>query len=69
MLPSGVNGRQIADEVKKRHPRAKVLYTSGYTQNVIIRQGVLDKGVELLPKPYTREALALKIRSILDTPK
>ena len=69
VLPQGMNGRQIADEVKKRHPRTKVLYTSGYTENAIIHQGALDEGIELLTKPYTRETLALKIRSVLDTPE
>ena len=68
VLPCGLNGRQVAEEVRKRHPRTKVLYTSGYTENAIIHQGVLDEGVELLTKPYTRGTLARKVRSVLDSP-
>ena len=60
--------RSIADWVKRRFPAVAVLFTSGYTDNAIIHQGRLDKGVELLNKPYRRVALAHKIRSVLDKP-
>ena len=66
VLPGGMNGRQLADEVRRRRPTLKVLYATGYTRNAIIHQGRLDAEVELLTKPFTAEALSLKVRQILD---
>ena len=66
VLPGGMNGRQLADEVLKRRPGLKVLYATGYTRNAIIHQGRLDADVELLTKPFTADALARKVRAILD---
>jgi two-component system NtrC family sensor kinase len=68
VLPGGMNGRQLADEARRRRPELKVLYATGYTRNAIIHQGRLDAEVELLTKPFTAEALARKIRQILDSP-
>jgi two-component system NtrC family sensor kinase len=65
VLPGGMNGRQLADEARRRRPELKVLYATGYTRNAIIHQGRLDAEVELLTKPFTAEALARKIRQIL----
>src|SRR5690606_24105204 len=48
-----------------RLPGLAVLFTSGYTENAIVHGGRLDAGVELLPKPYSRETLARKIRHVL----
>ena len=66
VLPGGMNGRQLADEARRRRPALKVLYATGYTRNAIIHQGRLDAEVELLTKPFTAEALARKVRQILD---
>jgi len=66
VLPGGMNGRQIANEVRTRYPDIKVLFTSGYTQDVIVHQGRLDEDAELLVKPYTMKTFAQKIREILD---
>ena len=66
VLPGDMNGRQLADEVLKRRPGLKVLYATGYTRNAIIHQGRLDADVELLTKPFTADALARKVRAILD---
>jgi PAS domain S-box-containing protein len=66
-LPGGMNGRQLVDEARKRRNDLKVLFTSGYARNAIVHDGRLDPGVELLPKPFSRVALASKLRDILDT--
>ena len=66
VLPGGMNGRQLADEVLRRRPAIKVLFATGYTRNAIIHHGRLDPDVELLTKPYTYDVLARKIRAVLD---
>ena len=63
-----VNGRKLADEVLKRRPDLKVLFTTGYTRNAVVHNGVLDAGVELIGKPFTVEELATKVRDVLDAP-
>jgi CheY-like chemotaxis protein len=65
-LPGGMNGRQLAEEVRKRHPTIKVLFTTGYARNAIVHDGRLDPGVELLTKPFTQAALGAKLRDIID---
>jgi PAS domain S-box-containing protein len=65
-LPNGVNGRQLADEIKQRRPSIKVLFTTGYARNAIVHHGRLDPDVELLVKPFTQAALAQKVREVLD---
>jgi CheY-like chemotaxis protein len=62
----GMTGRELADEVARRKPGIKVLYTTGYTPNAIVHGGRLDAGVSLLPKPYNSEELSRKIRKVLD---
>jgi two-component system NtrC family sensor kinase len=66
VLPAGMNGRQLADEVLRRRPRVKVLFATGYTRNAIIHHGRLDPDVELISKPFTADTLARKVRQILD---
>jgi PAS domain S-box-containing protein len=65
IMPGGMNGRQLADEARKRQPHLKVLFTSGYTENAIIHHGRLDPGVLLLAKPYRKSDLAKMIRRAL----
>ena len=65
-LPNGLNGRQLADEACQRHSGLRVLFTSGYARNAIVHHGRLDPGVELIAKPFTYAALAVKIRRILE---
>ncbi|MBV8506290.1 MAG: response regulator [Alphaproteobacteria bacterium] len=66
VLPRGLDGRQLAEEAKRRLPQIKVLYATGYARNAIVHQGRLDPGVELITKPFTYRALALKIWSLLN---
>ncbi len=66
VLGGELNGRQLADAVKKLKPDVPVLFTTGYTRNAIIHHGKLDTGVNLLNKPYTQRDLALKIRAVID---
>ncbi|NLS03129.1 response regulator [Rhizobium sp. P32RR-XVIII] len=63
-----MNGRQLADAVNEKWPDVKILYTTGYTRNAIVHNGVLDHGVSLLAKPFSLEQLAHKIRELLSTP-
>lgn len=60
-----MNGRELAREVQSICPQIKVLFVSGYTANVIAHQGVLDKDVFFLPKPFSTAELAMKIKEAL----
>ena len=66
-LPGGMNGRQLADEARRRRPDLKVLFTSGYARNAIVHHGRLDPGVQLITKPFAFVDLAAKICQILET--
>ena len=66
VMPGGMNGRQLADEAVRRRPALKVLFTTGYTRNAIVHHGRLDRGVELIIKPYSFEDLGRKVRAMLD---
>ncbi len=63
-----MDGRRLADAALARHPALRVLFTTGYTRNAIIHNGVLDSGTALLQKPYTFDQLARKVRALLDAP-
>jgi CheY-like chemotaxis protein len=65
IMPGGMTGRELADEVTRRRPGTRVLYTSGYTDNAIVHHGRLDEGVLLLTKPYRRPELARMVRQAL----
>ncbi len=65
VMPGGMNGRELADAVLERRPGLPVLFTSGYTEVGVVRDGVLDSDVDLLHKPYRRAELAARIRRAL----
>jgi CheY-like chemotaxis protein len=65
-LPDGINGRQLADEARRRWPHVKVLFTTGYARNAIVHHGRLDPRVELIVKPFTHSSLAARVRQVLD---
>ena len=62
----GMNGRKLADEALHRRPNMRVLFTTGYTRNAVVHNGVLDADADLLGKPYSIEQLAAKVRDVLD---
>jgi CheY-like chemotaxis protein len=61
-----VSGRELADQLGRLRPQIKVLYMSGYTDDAIVRHGVLQEGIAYLQKPFTPDSLARKVRSVLD---
>jgi two-component system cell cycle sensor histidine kinase/response regulator CckA len=63
-----VNGRVLAKTLTAVRPEMKVLYISGYTDNACVEQGELEAGCSLLEKPFTRDALAKRVRELLDAP-
>jgi CheY-like chemotaxis protein len=65
----GMNGRELAKRADALRPGLKVLYVTGYSRNAIVHQGRLDPGVELMQKPITQEALAGRVRDLLDARK
>ena len=67
VLPD-MSGKAMVEELQRCHPESKVLYMSGYADDAIVHHGVLDAGMSFLHKPFTADALATKVRDVLDTP-
>jgi two-component system cell cycle sensor histidine kinase/response regulator CckA len=65
----GISGKKLVQEIKKSRPDLKVLYISGYTDEIISQQGLLDKNIEFLQKPFLPEKLLTTLRNILDKGK
>jgi CheY-like chemotaxis protein len=64
VLP-GMNGRELADRFRIGRPGTKVIYTSGYTQDLIAHRGVLYDDISYIPKPYTADQIAAKVREAI----
>jgi PAS domain S-box-containing protein len=67
ILPRGMSGRDIAVAFRERYPAAGVMYSSGYTREILNRRGQLEEGVVLMNKPYQAPALAQRVREVLDS--
>jgi hypothetical protein len=67
VIMPGMNGRELAQRISEIRPNTKILYMSGYTENVIGHNGTLDAGVRLLQKPFTLQDLKNKVREVLDS--
>ena len=63
-----IGGRMLVEQISALRPGIKVLYVSGYTDDTVIRHGVLEEGTAFLQKPFTPVALANKVRDVLDKP-
>ena len=61
----GMSGRQLAEEAQRRRPELKVIYTTGFSRNAVIHNGVLDADVDFLSKPFTLDQLARKVHMVL----
>ncbi len=67
VVMAGMSGRQLADEVLREFPGIKVLFTTGYTKNAVVQNGVLEPGVAMIAKPFSISDLAQKVRAVLDS--
>jgi two-component system cell cycle sensor histidine kinase/response regulator CckA len=68
MVLPGMGGSEIAARVRQIHPAIKVLYTSGYTDDTIVRRGMLEHGAAFVEKPFTPSLIARRVREVLDRP-
>ena len=69
VMPDRVNGRQLAERLWADRPRLKVIFTSGYSAEVVGKDFVLQPGMNYLQKPYAPALLASKVRDCLDAEK
>lgn len=67
VMPGGMSGPELAEQLVLLHPQMKVLYISGYPDKALAHHGVLEPGMSLLDKPFTPDSLTRKVREVLDT--
>lgn len=67
VMPGGMNGREVAEEARLTHPDLKVLFTSGYFEGALLRNGSIDTNARLLVKPYRKKRLAEKVLEVLNS--
>ncbi len=61
-----INGRGLAEQASATRPELKVLYMTGYTRDAVVHNGIIDRRVELIGKPFTLDELAARVREVLD---
>ena len=66
VIMPGMNGQELADILSKKRPDIKVVFMSGYTDDVIAHHGIADKDIHFIQKPITLSSLAKKLREVLD---
>jgi CheY-like chemotaxis protein len=66
VIMPNMNGRELYEKLRQKHPGLKALFMSGYTHNVIAQRGVLEEDVNFLQKPFSVGALAQEVRAVLD---
>jgi len=66
-LPGGLNGRQVADAARTLRPDLKVLFITGFAENAVLNHGHLDPGMHIMTKPFAMEAMAQRIRELIET--
>ncbi len=66
VIMPGMSGRQLAENILSKRPQTRIVYMTGYTDDMVVQHKVLEPGVKLLQKPFTKVDLALKVRSTLD---
>jgi CheY-like chemotaxis protein len=67
VMPGKLSGRDLAKQLEIQYPKIKIIYMSGYTNDTIVRHGILDSNLAFLQKPFSPTILAHKIREVLDT--
>jgi len=67
VIMPGMSGRQLAERIQARRPQIKIVYMTGYTDDMVVQHKVLEPGVQLLQKPFSKADLAQKVRSTLDS--
>ena len=66
VIMPGMSGRQLAEKILSNRPQTRIVYMTGYTDDMVVQHKVLEPGVKLLQKPFTKFDLALKVRATLD---
>ena len=66
VIMPGMSGKRLAEEVLSRRPQTKIVYMTGYTDDMVVQHRVLEPGVQLLQKPFSKTELAVKVRATLD---
>jgi FixJ family two-component response regulator len=67
VIMPGMSGRQLADQVAALRPSIKIVYMTGYTDDMVVHHRILEPGIAVLQKPFTRQQLGAKVRAALDS--